>query len=734
MGALSRPGPQLGALGPPPPGFPPEAREQGYARWLFQFITDELRPYPGRWAIMSRMIVSATLTMILIMTFRLPGAAIAGYYTLLLARQSPVETLRGAATVIAGYLLAGAYCMLGIWLFVDYPLTHFLWVVTSLFLCFFVIKVVTNYVAAAAFAFMITIVLPLWDTPAPIGVLVIGTLWATGSVSVGLVVTVLVEYLFAAFGSSDELTSGITDRLAAASRFFRAEAGEDDGAKEEAARSVSRLAMVGVSRLRRLALSSPDATRRSTVVSLVGRLIDMAATYPQLSADASRAQSAHLRSLADRLDSLQQHLGHRNRSSPKQDEAAPPAPADHSSHDPLLTELERVTQFLEISSDERASETLPADPIPVSTPRLFVRDALTNPEHLMYALYGCLAASICYIIINAIAWRGISTALATCVITALSSVGSSRQKQVLRLAGATVGGVVFGIGAQVFILPSLDSIGGFAILFAAVTAFAAWFATASPRLSYFGLQVALAFYLINLQEFYPQTNLAIARDRVMGILLGLAMMWFVFDTLASRPAAEVMRELFATNLKLLAELAQPWKHGKPPDLKRIAALRDRVSNNFGSVNAQADAVLFEIGPNRFEHLQLRERLLAWQPRLRSLFFIENALLQYRASVNLNELAPEIFRAQMDFDDRVSKVLLQTEAIIANTHANSGNTEHSASPPRIDVHELEPAECRLRDAVDAAETPVTPRGQGVLALNRALRTILESLAEELPTQH
>jgi len=44
--------------------------------------------------------------------------------------------------------------------------------------------------------------------------------------------------------------------------------------------------------------------------------------------------------------------------------------------------------------------------------------------------------------------------------------------------------------------------------------------TSSPRLSYFGLQAALAFYLINLQDFAAQTSLSIARDRVVGILLG----------------------------------------------------------------------------------------------------------------------------------------------------------------------------------------------------------------------
>ncbi len=133
--------------------------------------------------------------------------------------------------------------------------------------------------------------------------------------------------------------------------------------------------------------------------------------------------------------------------------------------------------------------------------RLFVRDALSNPDHFKFGLKGCLAASLCYIIYTALAWPGISTAVMTCVLTALTTVGASRQKQVLRISGAIVGGFIIGMGAQVFILPYLDSIGGFTLLFITVTIVAAWFATSGPRLSYFGVQLALAFYIINLQEF-----------------------------------------------------------------------------------------------------------------------------------------------------------------------------------------------------------------------------------------
>jgi multidrug resistance protein MdtO len=79
------------------------------------------------------------------------------------------------------------------------------------------------------------------------------------------------------------------------------------------------------------------------------------------------------------------------------------------------------------------------------------------------------------------------------VFTALSAIGSSHQKQALRIAGAIAGGIVMGIGAQVFILPALDSIAGFTLLFISVTIIVSWLATSTPRISYFGVQAAIAF-------------------------------------------------------------------------------------------------------------------------------------------------------------------------------------------------------------------------------------------------
>jgi multidrug resistance protein MdtO len=135
------------------------------------------------------------------------------------------------------------------------------------------------------------------------------------------------------------------------------------------------------------------------------------------------------------------------------------------------------------------------------------------------APYSGRTTSACYIIYNAIDWPGIST-VTTCMLTALSTIGSSHQKQILRIGGCLIGGLVIGMGSQIFVLPHVDSITGFAILVMSVTALSSWVTTSSPRLSYLGFQMAVAFYLIHLQEFSFQTSLSVARDRFVGILLG----------------------------------------------------------------------------------------------------------------------------------------------------------------------------------------------------------------------
>ena len=147
-----------------------------------------------------------------------------------------------------------------------------------------------------------------------------------------------------------------------------------------------------------------------------------------------------------------------------------------------------------------------------------------------FAFKATLAAMFCYVVYSGLDWAGLRTSIITCFFVALGSTGETIHKLGLRLSGALIGGVLAGVSI-VFLFPVMDDIGGFVVLFAAVTLLCTWVATSSPLLAYAGLQMAFAFYLGVLQDAGPTDDLTVLRDRLVGIVLGNVAMSLVFSTL-----------------------------------------------------------------------------------------------------------------------------------------------------------------------------------------------------------
>jgi hypothetical protein len=197
------------------------------------------------------------------------------------------------------------------------------------------------------------------------------------------------------------------------------------------------------------------------------------------------------------------------------------------------------------------------------------------------------------------------------------------------------------------------------------------------------------------------------------------MMWLVFETLGAKPAVQVMRELFAENLHLMAEYARPWPHGKPANLQKIRTLREKISRNFLDVNSQGDAVLFEIGHSRNQSLAVRNRLRGWLPQVRSLFLMEVALLQYRLQVSPPHLPPLVLRAWIHFDGEVSALL---EGI-----ARAFRSEDRSCKP----HNIQMAYADLEHAIlDAYHNQPTPLGRALLEVSAQLIELASRLLAEI----
>ena len=629
---------------------------QGQLAWLWDILRQELMPYRGRVAIVARMLIASTLMMIITLTFQLPYGDYATLFAITISRESLEGTKRAVRELVLGFALGGAWVILGGMLVFGDPFLRLLWILSNLFLTFYVTSALKDYTAAARFGYIVVIIAPVWDRNFSGEYKLEQTLWVVGALALASIITLLIEMAFAGFKRTDDLTEGITDRLHFVEEFFEHCAGLRP-AGAAARSSIERFATVGTSRLRRtLQRANYPAQRQQqmgAVVALTGRLVDLAANLAQFSPGRAGSDCRRLGAIAERIAVIRTALA--KHAVPQ----LPELPADDQTPClPLVREIEGTVSL--ITAVFTGSESLDLYALPPDEPSRtsqYLRGALSNPEHIKFALRGCLAASLCYILYNALDWPGIATSVTTCFLTALTTVGSSRQKQFLRFSGAIVGGFIFGMGAQIFILPYIDTIAGFALLFLIVTTVAAWIATSSSRLSYFGVQVGFAFYLVTLGEYKFQTSLTIARDRVVGILVGLFMMWLTFDRLWSAPAGVAMRNAFVASLRSLAQLARaPDGADRQAAIARIYELRDSIHAQFDNVRSLADGVLLEFGASRQSDLAFRDRIRKWQPQLRTLFLMRVTTVKYRLQLPGFEL-PEAARVALrSYDERCAEIL------------------------------------------------------------------------------
>jgi multidrug resistance protein MdtO len=598
--------------------------------WLREFLRWELAPYPGRVDTVVRMTLTVTLVMIAVVTFRIPNAFLAALFSILIVREDLIATWRGARMVVLGFAFSSIYILLGMMLFRGFPITHFFWVIGSLYLVFFVMRTTTNYGAAWAFVIPIGISLPVWDRPLSSQAQVEDTLWPVLIIAVGACVSLGVEALHRIFDHSDPLIAFVDDLLLAVQQVAENTASMQALPKSVLDR-VHQYRMIGTGRLRvtlqRQGLDPTRRAQRAALIALAARLMNLAADLEHNHQSPSAGDASRLRALAARLGIIRVEFRESGVISacPRVLEERP------SSSYPILQDMERTVALMtEVFQDNAIVNASQAKP---GWRSLFLPDAFENPEYLRFAFAGCLAATVCYVLYNALDWPGIFISVLTCIVTALTTIGNSLQARFLRLAGFVAGGLIMGISAQILILPSLDSVFGFAIFFAVGSAIAAWFATSSPRLSFFGVQMALAFYFVNMQDAHIQTDLTIARDKVIGVLVGILAMGFIFDRLVTKSDAEHLQKLLVRNIQMLAELLRcSVGCEKAIAISQIGRLRSQINDNFANLESQMEAARFEV---EFRHRGEREMIQCQliqrtQPWLRSIYLLELSLLSHRA--------------------------------------------------------------------------------------------------------
>jgi multidrug resistance protein MdtO len=246
--------------------------------------------------------------------------------------------------------------------------------------------------------------------------------------------------------------------------------------------------------------------------------------------------------------------------------------------------------------------------------------------------------------------------------------------------------------------------------------------TSSPRLSYFGVQIAVAFDLIHLNSFAIEPSLSIARDRVVGILLGLIMMWLVFDQLWGASAVSDMKRAFLSAIRLLAQFArEPISKDYSVAAERSYSLREAINNNFDGMRASADGLLFEFGPTRQRDLAWRTKFREWQPQLRLLFLAEIALWKYRARVPGFDLPESVHVAQRAFEDELARRLTELADRMEGRSPGAKPREEWLAPLERTVRTYDVHEPQKQTAI---------RLQAFLSLYRRVENIATSLGRDL----
>jgi multidrug resistance protein MdtO len=153
---------------------------------------------------------------------------------------------------------------------------------------------------------------------------------------------------------------------------------------------------------------------------------------------------------------------------------------------------------------------------------------------------------------------------------ALPSLGATTHKGLTRVAGCAIGSL-FALAASVFVIPHLDGIVGLLGMTLPVIALAAWIASGSARSNYVGVQIVFTFALALLGHFGPTTDLTEIRDRMLGILLGVAVTLTIFTLLWPERDSDGLEAMLGRLLRAIAGLVRAGA-GAAADASAYAAI------------------------------------------------------------------------------------------------------------------------------------------------------------------
>jgi multidrug resistance protein MdtO len=259
----------------------------------------------------------------------------------------------------------------------------------------------------------------------------------------------------------------------------------------------------------------------------------------------------------------------------------PARPLTRLEADVLADIKDAIARFAEAPNSAARIDVKPKKPSGFLKP-----DAFSNPDYVYYALKTTAAAMFCYLLYSLLDWPGIHTCFITVYIVALGTTAETVEKLSLRILGCLFGAAA-GYGVIIFLLPDLTSIGQLmAVVFLGALG-AGYVAAGSPRISYAGFQIAFAFFLCVVQGSSPAFDLTIARDRVIGILIGNLVVYLVFTNLWPVSVGKRIDPAIASLLRRLSAMM------KAADAGARRALASAAQSQLAEAKTDIDLAVYE---------------------------------------------------------------------------------------------------------------------------------------------
>ncbi len=620
---------------------------------LLDFLRRELAPTPGRGSATFRLTLACLAATIPILTHHIPHGLLVMIVMYLITQEDTAATLIGSILAVIGVTIGLGLALIAWKISLDIVWLRLCFLVAFLFGGLFLKRVLTIGALGSAIGLPAALVMILPDIlpPSP-EVLVEFVLWIWWCVTLGLSVNVGVQFLFSRGDPLMLLQRELVTRLDTVAQTLRGLAGQSVAAHERD--SLRSLATAGMSRP--LALLKTAAVIRvwahehhealSTLITLTDRIVTSALALEALRDLPQESRLfERLLNVADGCDRMRRAFNEQR----LPDEWAALADEKNTPSAFPLLDIERTLDQIALAVPRYSEELRHSDAAPAEKRSLLLPDAFDNLEYVRFAIKGTVAAVICYMVFIGFDYPGIYTSVITCFVVSLSTIGASNQKGILRFGGAAVGGLM-GLIALVYLFPNVETIGGFWLVFGAGTAVAAWVNFGTPRISYGGYQVGLAFYKAVLQGFGPALSATVVRDRLIGVFFGLIVFGVVEQLLWPVRAQDALRARLAEMLHLLADLARSGTTDK--ELAMIAAdmdsLRRRISLKVEELQGLIETSKFESGDLDIDQIQKR----IGEGQLVFVLLLSLA----RQAPDLNRIPDTVRAAVIDLDKSVATAL------------------------------------------------------------------------------